>query len=152
MGTRSLTVVHDEDDKEIVVMYRQMDGYPTGHGEELAEFLRGMRIVNGISPGDTGKFANGMDCLAAQLVMHFKAGCKMEYSPHFAGNIYLRPGGTRDYGEEYVYHVSCKDGGLRMRVTSGPMTAFGGGGESEGTWVDRFEGTPEEFDGEKLEE
>lgn len=40
MGTRSLTVFIDEhNDKEIVVMYRQMDGYPEGHGQDLVDFL-----------------------------------------------------------------------------------------------------------------
>ena len=36
-------------DTEIVVMYRQYDGYPSGHGIELAEFLAKGRLVNGIS-------------------------------------------------------------------------------------------------------
>ena len=38
MGTRSLTFVYDEQEA-IINMYRQYDGYPTGHGAELAEFL-----------------------------------------------------------------------------------------------------------------
>ena len=38
MGTRSLTFVY-EGEKPIVNMYRQFDGYPSGHGAELAEFL-----------------------------------------------------------------------------------------------------------------
>ena len=39
MGTRSLTFVYDENGAKILNMYRQMDGYPSGHGKELAEFL-----------------------------------------------------------------------------------------------------------------
>ena len=32
MGTRSLTVFNDSwEDEEIVVFYRQFDGYPAGH-------------------------------------------------------------------------------------------------------------------------
>ena len=35
MGTRSLTTfIDDHNDNEIVVMYRQMDGYPETHGKE----------------------------------------------------------------------------------------------------------------------
>ena len=49
MGTRSLTVFNDEDGKEIAVMYRQFDGYPSGHGTELAEFLAGKKMVNGFN-------------------------------------------------------------------------------------------------------
>ena len=34
--------------KPVCNMYRQFDGYPTGHGAELAEFLNGGRLVNGL--------------------------------------------------------------------------------------------------------
>jgi len=50
MGTRSLTFVYDEQDV-IINMYRQYDGYPTGHGAELAEFLGQFRMTNGIPVG-----------------------------------------------------------------------------------------------------
>lgn len=96
MGTRSLTIMQDEHGKEIVVLYRQFDGYPEGHGADLKEFLSDMAIVNGISSRTPEKAANGMGCLAAQIVVHFKAGI---------GNFYLHPAGTRDAGEEYIYTV-----------------------------------------------
>ena len=32
MGTRSLTFVYDEYGEKIINMYRQYDGYPSGHG------------------------------------------------------------------------------------------------------------------------
>jgi len=70
MGTRALTFVYDGD-KPIVNLYRQYDGYPTGHGAELAQFLDGFKIVNGIGAEKT-RIANGMGCLAAQMVAHFK--------------------------------------------------------------------------------
>ncbi len=38
MGTRSLTILCGRD-AEIAVLYRQYDGYPEGHGRELAEIL-----------------------------------------------------------------------------------------------------------------
>jgi hypothetical protein len=98
MGTRSLTIFRDEKGKDIVVMYRQMDGYPKGgHGQELAEFLKDFTMVNGISYNETRKIANGMGCLAAQVIAHFKDG---------AGGIYLYPAGTNDVCEEYVYIVT----------------------------------------------
>ena len=39
MGTRSLTYVYDDYsvNTPIMCMYRQYDGYPTGHGAELSE-------------------------------------------------------------------------------------------------------------------
>ena len=63
MGTRSLTTFNSSySNEEIVVMYRQYDGYPTGHGKELLEFLKGMTIVNGISAKENpNKFANGIN-------------------------------------------------------------------------------------------
>jgi hypothetical protein len=97
MGTRSLTVFTDEEGKEIGVMYRQLDGYPEGHGKELAEMLSGIRMVNGLPIRNPGKVANGMGCLAAQIVAHFKDG---------AGGIYLFPAGSRNCGEDYTYLVT----------------------------------------------
>lgn len=99
MGTRSLTVFNDESGKEIVVMYRQMDGYPEGHGKDLAEFLKDFVMVNGISLNETRKIANGMGCLAAQVIARFK-------NEFGAGGIYLYPAETRECFEEYIYTVS----------------------------------------------
>ena len=108
MGTRSLTVLEMEDGTEIAVMYRQYDGYPEGHGQELKEFLAGFEIVNGFGCGDDQpiKQANGMDCLAAQIIAHFKTDI---------GNIYLMPAGTRDAGEEYIYTVKPSNGRAIVR-------------------------------------
>ena len=96
MGTRSLTKVFDHSDRELVCLYRQHDGYPSGHGAELAEKLVGFTLVNGLRSDQTGKLANGMGCLAAQLVAEFKDG---------PGSFYLYAPGTTDVGEEYVYEV-----------------------------------------------
>ena len=97
MGTRSLTYVYDNDDDAVVCMYRQFDGYILGHGAELIEFLQQFTMVNGIRVGETRKVANGMGCLAAQLIAHFKVG---------AGGFYLYPTTqNQDCGQEYEYHV-----------------------------------------------
>jgi hypothetical protein len=94
MGTRSLTIMAGRD-AEIAVLYRHWDGYIEGHGRELAEFLAGFRVANGYGRPDV-KLANGMDCLAAQIVARFKAG---------TGDFYLQPAGTRRVGEDFRYHV-----------------------------------------------
>ena len=100
MGTRSLTVLKDGD-QEIVVMYRQYDGYLTGHGLELAEFLAPMHICNGIGVGDDdGVAANGMECLAAQIIARFKSQSQV-------GGIYLFAAGSRAHDEEFVYFVDA---------------------------------------------
>ena len=104
MGTRCLTVFQENNGKEIVVMYRQFDGYPEAHGKELVEFLKGRVLVDGFS-GEECRDFNGMGCLAAQAVKHFKGG---------VGGFYLYAAGTRDVGEEYTYTIS--PGGAYKRV------------------------------------
>ena len=95
MGTRSLTFIYDENDTPILNMYRQFDGYPSGHGAELAEFLAGLKLVNGF--GNNGKgLANGMGCLAAQMIAHFKDG---------VGGFYIHSVLETDLGQDYEYHV-----------------------------------------------
>lgn len=97
MGTRSLTFVHEGDQpKPFFCMYRQMDGYPQGMGADLAKFLLPFKIVNGIGMEDGGLIANGANCLAAQIVAHFKDG---------PGSIYIYPSTTKDAGQEYEYHI-----------------------------------------------
>jgi hypothetical protein len=95
MGTRSLTIFNNEwDNEEIVVLYRQYDGYPTGHGRDLLNFLNNMNMVNGISNNEKRKIANGMGCLSAQIVAYLKEA---------PGDFYLHSAGTRDIGEEFIY-------------------------------------------------
>ena len=99
MGTRSLTYVYETYDNEhtpVVCMYRQYDGYMEGHGVELAEFLNLGKLVNGLSGKEQHVF-NGMGCLAAQMVSHFKKE---------AGQFYLHaPVLNQDCCQEYEYHV-----------------------------------------------
>jgi hypothetical protein len=102
MGTRSLTFVYDStgdngESEPIMCVYRQFDGYPSGHGHELAQFLDSKTLVNGFGGVDLEVEANGMSCLAAQLVVQLK---------HGVGGIYIyAPVLGRDYGQDYEYHV-----------------------------------------------
>lgn len=122
MGTRSLTVIVDgNSNTEICVLYRQFDGYPSGHGAELKAFLDGFTIVNGIGERKP-KLANGAGCLAAQIIAHFKAD---------VGGFYLHPAGTRDCWEDYTYTVTAKVGEpLHLKVEGGstiydgPLSGF----------------------------
>ena len=114
MGTRSLTYVYNgtkaDMGKPMVCMYRQFDGYPEGHGEELANFLLSGNLVNGIPANNDERLFNGMGCLAAQLVCYFKKDC---------GGIYLyAPELNQDCWQEYEYHVY-----------SDRITLFNGSGE-----------------------
>ena len=99
MGTRSLTYVYggDRETKPLVCMYRQFDGYPSGHGQELIDFLKPIRLVNGLGVNEKSKVANGMGCLAAQLIANFKTE---------PGQFYLHePVLDQDSGQEYEYHI-----------------------------------------------
>ena len=97
MGTRSLTFVYDDNGTPIINLYRQYDGYREGHGQELADFLNSIdEVVNGLTLGEKRRVANGMGCLAAQLVAHFKLG---------EGGFYLYPTTTKDCWQDYEYHV-----------------------------------------------
>ena len=84
MGTRSLTFTHSTTGTKILCLYRQYDGYPEGHGADLAEIL-------------TTTESNGMECLSASIVAKLKTG---------AYNIYLYPTDTVDAWQEYEYHIN----------------------------------------------
>ena len=119
MGTRCLTFVYDGDLSRpaLVNLYRQYDGYPSGHGAELAEFLRQFQaITNGIAMGETRKTANGMGCLAAQLIAHFKQS---------VGGFYIEPVTATECGQDYEYHVYEKDGELCVLVKDRGCNMFG---------------------------
>jgi len=124
MGTRSLTFVYEEafnegDQPEAIInMYRQYDGYPSGHGDELARFLAQFELVDGIPVGveHEKKYANGMACLAAQLVADFKTE---------AGGIYLYPVSAKECGQDYEYHIYSKDRKFRISVTDRGCNMFG---------------------------
>ena len=124
MGTRSLTFVYDGYKNEagervyspIINLYRQYDGYPSGHGAELAEFLSPFNVGNGLG-GDSTNYANGMGCLAAQLVAHFKDG---------AGQFYLEPVTATECGQDYEYHIyQNEEGELCVRITNRGCNMFG---------------------------
>jgi hypothetical protein len=108
MSTRSLTHIHEGKSKTpFVTIYRQCDGYPEGIGRELAEFLNGFTIVNGLG-GQKGKIANGAGCLAAQLIKHFKGG---------PGNVYIYKAGSKDCWEAYTYRIRVEaDKPITMEV------------------------------------
>jgi hypothetical protein len=116
MGTRSLTFIYEdsfpgESTPKLVNMYRQFDGYPTGHGAELAEFL--LKTEH-----------NGMSCLAASMIAHFKQSI---------GGFYIYPTNSTDCGQEYEYHISenqaeiyetSYDGSSKKEIFNGSWTEF----------------------------
>ena len=141
MGTRSLTRVFEkwEDTKgkeqrqPIVCMYRQYDGYISGHGHELAQFLEPFTIVNGIGLDNKRKIANGMGCLAAQLIAHFK-DCP--------GNIYLYSTDAKDCWQEYEYEIEKTKGKLIITIYGNTKWDEK---KDKYEWEQLFHGSPEQL-------
>jgi hypothetical protein len=109
MGTRSITVIKDETTK-LVTLYKQYDGYPTGWGQELLDFLKEFTIVNGYSSHmEAGSHANGAGCLAAQLIANFKTDI---------GGLYIEAYNIKrgHYGEAYQYVITINDGQIYMSI------------------------------------
>jgi hypothetical protein len=119
----------------IVSIYRQYDGYPSGLGKEVADFVGGLKITNGIRGDGTGT-ANGMGCLAAQLIGKLKKQ---------VGNVYLRDTGPESHGEEYVYTLYERDERVYIRAVEGGMTAFGLPGDTEAEMKSLYDGPASEF-------
>ena len=93
MGTRS-TIKFYEGNKPLLSIYTQYDGYISGVGHDLANFLKDIKVVNGYGSKDTiFNAANGMGCLAAQYLAKFKDKI---------GNVYIT---TPDDEQEYNYEV-----------------------------------------------
>lgn len=117
MGTRSTTLFLSEwNEKKICNMYRQYDGYLDGHGRELKEFLEGAVLVNGIGTGETRKTFNGMGCLAASVIAHFKK----DIGGHYMCNV--------DQEEEYHYTVYAGEvipGTREDRIINLKVTGYG---------------------------
>ncbi len=115
MGTRSTIRVVEKAGRNsatLVNIYQQFDGYLEGVGKELCQFLSEIQMVNGFRGDEKTKIANGVGCLAAQIVAHFKKE---------PGGTYLIPASQR---EEFNYCVTVtpKDerrlaSSLKIRVT-----------------------------------
>ena len=90
---------HPGVDKIHTQIYNHYDGYPSGLGVTLANYLQDYKIVNGLG-NDQELVANGMGCLAAQTVSYLKDG---------PGNIYLHKPSEKDW-EDYEYFIWCKEG------------------------------------------
>jgi hypothetical protein len=144
MGTRCLTFVYESYkakngkivNEPIINMYRQFDGYPTGHGAELAEFLNRGRMVNGLIHTKTVEEVvfNGMGCLAASMIAHFKQE---------PGGFYIHPVNVKDCGQDYEYHIYNIDGQFKIIVMNCGCNVFGL--TQDDTYEEIFNGSLAEF-------
>ena len=132
MGTRSLTHVKQAG-ATLVTIYRQFDGYPTGHGMDIMKALGDRTLVNGLSMNAT-KCVNGMGCAAATLIAYLKTDGLTTLE---AGGFYIEAPDSEDCGEEYVYTIDGDtfnaEKGMTLKVESvygekvlydGPLSEF----------------------------
>jgi hypothetical protein len=96
MTIPSYTIFYDERGRSFANMYREHDGQPKIHGRELASFFNSFdAVVDGYRPGDRRKLADGMGCVAAQLISHVKKGVGGYYLQHL----------DDVNNQAYVYHI-----------------------------------------------
>lgn len=104
MGTRSVTYIHEMDSLGggvACAFYRQYDGYPSGHGQDLADWLQGKSLVNGIG----SDFRKGIDHnRAGQMAIDLMYDLKKETS------IECCPLDIDAGGLDFVYHVYFEGG------------------------------------------
>ena len=101
MGTRSTIAFipkrNGEEEKPLVRIYQQYDGYITGVGHSLAKFLKSRKICNGITHNTNNALANGFGDLIAQYIKETKEG---------AGGFYIDELNSE---QEYNYKVIFDD-------------------------------------------
>jgi len=103
MSTNCITKVYDKNDC-ILCLYRHWDG--DSHGQELVDFLKGKKVIQGIQHETLETTFNGMGCLAAALVAHFKVEI---------GNFYLLPTDTEPV-YEYNYSIREINGDIDVKM------------------------------------
>lgn len=94
-----------------VFMYIHYDGYLSGVGKQLANFLRGITCRDDDADQTAFRYVNEARELAALIVHHFK-------NLHPSGNVSLEPlaTGWEEAQEEYTYEVMVDCGDIRVRV------------------------------------
>jgi len=104
-GTQALTIIHNENNEVVVTILRFFDGYPRGHGIDLAKFL----CTSGI--------LNEMGILAVDLITHLKRK-KCLGGLEITTRLSIP---EHDY-EYHVYpdKVIVKNAGIRKPLFTGP--------------------------------
>lgn len=129
MGTRCLTRITDEAGLVYANLYRHFDGYPDAMGDDLCEFLRGKKCVNGISVSDNRhKIFNGAGDLSGGLVAWLRNVKNVD--------VCVYPVSFDDCNQEYEYTITFAEG-CEPRFKCDNLDGK--------VW----DGSPSDFDGEK---
>lgn len=126
MGTRSNTIIKDEKGNILLNLYRQMDGYFSGHGQDLLDFVSQGKLVDGYSSDQQyqfGKVFNGMGDFACQLITHLKRAQRVydfksptgygKKKSQSVGGFYIVP--PKDGLESFNYEIGVRDGQLYLK-------------------------------------
>ena len=105
MSTNANIHIYDKEER-IVSLYKHWDGYPSSLGFDLYKFLHNMKLVNGIV-NNPKNVANGMGCLAAQLIANFKTA---------PGDLYVVSINSNSV-QEFNYHIYGTGGVFSIMVT-----------------------------------
>jgi hypothetical protein len=103
----------EEDGETIVGFYKHFDAYPSGLGLDMATFLKDIKITNGIHHKNE-KIANGMGCLAAQLIAELKTE---------PGDLYIQ---KDEECSEYIYTISYSKNSINMKIVNYGDVIFNG--------------------------
>ena len=114
MGTRATVHIY-QGNVHLVSLYKQSDGYPAGLGVELAEFILGGELINGIFDSANGKTQfNGAGCFAAALIAKLKEG---------PGRLYVS---TKDDSQEYDYTIRVANSRVEWQGSGFSIACRGG--------------------------
>lgn len=115
MSTRSVTHIHKmqsiQDGLEAIVytFFRHSDGYPSGHGSNLVEYLIGKKLVNGKGIDFTiGRDFNRAGTMAIPLMMHIQ---------NISGAESI-PTGTKTSDTEFVYDIYFRENEFYIKITT----------------------------------
>jgi hypothetical protein len=104
MGTRSVTHIYEMSElggKMVCSFFRHYDGYPSGHGKNLIQWLRGKILTNGIwGTSDKTISFNRAGTMAVKLMNHIQDKSGAE----------VIPTGTNTSDSEFTYHVGFTNG------------------------------------------
>lgn len=118
MGTRSTTHIFNgiiSEKNHLVSTYKQFDSYIKGYGQDLYDFLSNIQLVNGYSKEhENSGYANGMGCLSAQLIKHFKNGI---------GGYYIT---NKSDIQEYNYYIYTNDSIIMVKIIYDDEALFDG--------------------------
>jgi hypothetical protein len=105
MAVKCLTVVLDDEGRELCTLSLGINGQLQGHGRKLKELLRGYAIVHDLRINDRTTTATSMGHLAVLLIRKLRP---------IAALLEMQPASTRNTGEEYIYTIYPRHTSARL--------------------------------------